>query len=122
VAGTGALYLSSSVNIAACLANLSACAAMVEGQLKTNMLGTGTTSHDGWAITMVRCHRNLRYQEARTAEDSRWRPQPCDLALNSSSVGTPIAAFRRSIAQPADAPVRASMGPSRYPPQDLGSG
>ncbi len=60
--------------------------------------------------------------DAGSAEDSRWRPQLCGLPLKSSSVGTPIAAFRRSIAQPADAPVHASMGPSRHPPQDLGSG
>ena len=60
--------------------------------------------------------------DAGSAEDSRWRPQPYGLPLKSSSVGTPVAAFRRSIAQPADAPVHASMGTSRRPPQDPGSG
>jgi len=60
--------------------------------------------------------------DAGSAEDSRWRPQPCGLPLKASSVGTPMAAFRRSIAQSADAPVHASMGTSQRPPQDLGSG
>ena len=60
--------------------------------------------------------------DAGAAEDSRGRPPPCGLPPKSSGVGTPMAAFRRAMAQPADAPVHASMGPSRHPPQDLGSG
>ena len=60
--------------------------------------------------------------DAGSAEDSRWRPQPCGLPLKSSRVGTPMAAFRRALARPADAPIHASMGTSRRPPQDLGSG
>jgi hypothetical protein len=60
--------------------------------------------------------------DAGSAGDSRSRPQLYGLPPKSSGVGTPITAFRRSIAQPADAPIDASMGPSRHPPQDLGSG
>jgi hypothetical protein len=60
--------------------------------------------------------------DAGSERDSRWRPPPCGLPPKSSGVGTPMAAFRRAIAQPADAPVHASAGASRRSPQDLGSG
>src|SRR5262245_23932538 len=60
--------------------------------------------------------------DAGSAADSRYRPPPCGLPLKSSSVGTPIAAFRRSIAQPVDAPIHASAVASQPSPQDLGSG
>jgi aqualysin 1 len=53
VAGTGALYLSSAAHATTCLDRLSACAALVEGQLKTNALEAGTTSKDGRAIMLI---------------------------------------------------------------------
>jgi hypothetical protein len=62
------------------------------------------------------------FDDAGSAEDSRYHPQPCGLPLQSSRVGTPMAAFRRAIAQPVDAPIYASAVTSRRPPQDLGSG
>src|SRR5262245_54155700 len=52
------------------------------------------------------------FDEAGSAEDSRWRPPPCGLPPQSSGVGTPMAAFRPAMARPADAPVHASLGPS----------
>jgi DNA invertase Pin-like site-specific DNA recombinase len=64
-------------------------------------------------LRLPRRHRN---------GETRWRPPPCGLPPKSSSVGTPVAAFRSSIAQPADAPIHASIGASRRPPQDLESG
>ncbi|MBI2317824.1 MAG: S8 family peptidase [Betaproteobacteria bacterium] len=53
VGGTGALYLSNSANAALCSSNLSACAAMVENQLKSNAVMTDKLSKDGTtAVTL----------------------------------------------------------------------
>jgi hypothetical protein len=62
------------------------------------------------------------FADAGSERGSRWRPPPCGLPLQSSRVGTPMAAFRRARAQPADTPTHASAVTSRRPPQDLGSG
>jgi hypothetical protein len=60
--------------------------------------------------------------DTESAEDLRHRPRPCGLPLKPSPVGTPRAAFRSSIAQPAEAPLHAAAVTSRHPLLDLGSG
>jgi hypothetical protein len=46
-------------------------------------------------------------------EGSCLRPLPCSLPPKSKGIGTPVAAFRRSMTQPADDPFHASMVASR---------
>ena len=68
-------------------------------------------------VSRFSCRKFLDVREfsdyAELTEDSRLRPQSYSLPPKSSGVGTPIAAFRSSITQPADAPVYASMVTSR---------
>jgi hypothetical protein len=78
------------------------------------------------AVSRCSCRKLLNVpgvlDDVGSTEDSRGRPQPCGLPLQSRRGGTPLAAFRRASARPADAPLHAAMGTSRRPPQDLGPG